>query len=129
MEKLYFTFLQEGSQNPVKKIFEKILLFIMVSFTLINTVAFLVLNSSLVQHAIINYININYLKPKNLNLTLDSLSFSFFSAALNLNEVSIKEINENNNKYNFSVNQISVGFNVPLSYLKRKPVINLHIII
>ena len=107
----------------MKKILEKILLFIIVSFILINTVAFLVLNSSLVQHAIINYININYLKPKNLNLTLDSLSFSFFSAALNLNEVSIKEINENTNKYNFSVNQISLGFNVPLSYLKRKPVI------
>ncbi len=78
----------------------------------------------MIQHAVVNYINLNYLKPQKLNLTLNSLSLSFFSAALNLNEVSIKEINsENNRKFNFSLNQISVAFDVPSSYFHRKPIV------
>lgn len=115
-----------GEDILVVKFLKRVILFIVVSFLLLNTVAFLVLNSPIIQHAVINYINLNYLKPQNLKLSLDSLSVNFFSAAFNLNGVTIAEIkkNENNKQdFNFSLNQISVGFDVPSSYLYRKPIV------
>ncbi len=88
-----------------------------------NIVTFLVLNSPIIQHAIVNYVNENTLKKHNLKLTLNSLSLNFMSAALNLNEVSIKQIIADESNFKLSINQISVGFNVAASYFYRKPVI------
>ena len=108
------------------KFLKRVLFFIVISFLLLNTAAFLVLNSPIIQHAVLNYININYLKSQHLKLKLSSLSVDFFSAAINLNEVSIENLDTNNQfgkKFNLSLNQISVGFNVPMSYFKRRPII------
>ncbi|BBH51828.1 translocation/assembly module TamB domain-containing protein [Fluviispira sanaruensis] len=108
------------------KFFKRIILFIIATFVSMNVAVFFILNSQTVQHAIVEYINVNYFNKQNLDLSLGSLSLSFFTGTLNLNEVYIKEkANENNNsKENFiGLNQLSVSLNLTSSYVKRSFVI------
>ncbi len=108
------------------QILKRIFFFIVLIFIFINTVTFLLLNSPLIQKSIVSYINKNYLNPENLSLSLNSLSLNFFSAALNLNEISITELENNKNNargLHFSVNQLSIGIDIPASYLHRKPIL------
>ena len=108
------------------KFLKRLIIFLIVSFVSLNAVVFFVLNSQIVQHAIVEYININYFNKQKLELGLGSLSLNFLSGSLNLNEVYIKEKDsksEVNNKFNLSLNQLTISFDVFSSYIQRVPVV------
>ncbi|KAB8030676.1 translocation/assembly module TamB domain-containing protein [Fluviispira multicolorata] len=108
------------------KLIKRIILFFIATFVSMNAAVFFILNSQTVQHAIVEYINVNYFNKQNLELSLGSLSLSFLTGTLNLNEVFIKEnkIGQSKNNENLvSMNQLSVSFNMGSSYVLRSLVI------
>lgn len=109
------------------KFFKRFVIFITVSFISLNLVVFFVLNSPTIQHAIIEYINTNYLNKQKLELGLQSLSLNFLNGTLSLNNISIKEmVQKNNSGKNFSlnINKLIISFDIIASYLKQTPVIH-----
>jgi translocation and assembly module TamB len=110
----------------VIKFLKRVLIFFTVSFVSLNVVIFFVLNSQTVQHAIVEYININYFNKQKLELGLGSLSLNLFNGSLNLNEVSIKEKDKKSEVgkvFFLSLNQLTVSFDIISSYIKRSPVL------
>ncbi len=111
------------------KFLKRLVFFAAVTFVALNAVVFFVLNSQTIQHAIVEYINVNYFQKNKLNLSLGSLSLNFLTGSLNLNEVYIKEIKEKKEsdntlkQFNFGLNQLTVSFDVFASYFRRTPVI------
>lgn len=115
--------------NLVIKFLKRLLLFVVVTFVALNALVFFILNSQTIQHAIVEYINVNYLEKSKLKLSLGSLSLNFFSGSLNLNEVYIKEVKRNIEapnqlgNFNFGLNQLTISFDILASYFRRTPVI------
>ncbi|WP_397599733.1 translocation/assembly module TamB domain-containing protein [Silvanigrella sp.] len=108
------------------KFLKRVIIFLIVSFISFNAVVFFVLNSQTVQHAIVEYININYFNKQKLELGLGSLSLNFLSGSLNLNEVYIKEKEKKDDslkEFKLSLNQLTISFDVFSSYIKRMPVV------
>ena len=108
------------------KFLKRIIIFFTVSFVSLNVVIFFVLNSQTVQHAIVEYININYFNKQKLELGLGSLSLNFLNGSLNLNEVSIKEKDKKSELgkiFFLNLNQLTVSFDIISSYVKQSPVI------
>lgn len=111
------------------KFLKRLIFFVVITFIALNAVVFFVLNSQTIQHAIVEYINVNYFQKNKLNLSLGSLSLNFLTGSLNLNEVYIKEIKEKNDsdnkltQFNFGLNQLTISFDVLASYFRRMPVI------
>ncbi|WGL58573.1 hypothetical protein QEJ31_08490 [Pigmentibacter sp. JX0631] len=111
------------------KFLKRLLLFVIVTFIAMNALVFFILNSQTIQHAIVEYINVNYLEKSKLKLSLGSLSLNFFTGSLNLNEVYIKEIknkvdaSKQLGNFNFGLNQLTISFDILASYFRRTPVI------
>ncbi len=105
------------------QIIKRIFLLVVLSFLTLNSILFFVLNSPIIKDKIVDYANKKILSQHGLALTLDSVSFNFFPAALNLNEVLLQEINyKKNADFRLSLNQITVGIDMVSSYFYRKPV-------
>lgn len=105
------------------KFLNRFLLFVIVSFILINSAAFFALNSPIIQNAILSYVNTNYLGPQKLRLNVNSFNLNPFTGALNLNEIDVTETSVSKDPFHFKLSQISVVFNLTSSYVTRKPVI------
>lgn len=109
------------------KFFKRIIIFFTVFFISLNIVVFFVLNSQTVQHAIVEYININYFNRQKLELKLGSLSLNLFNGSLSLNEVAIKEKDKKSEVgkvFFLSLNQLTISFDIISSYVKRTFVVH-----
>ena len=108
------------------KFIKRMLIFLVVSFFSINIVIFFILNSQIIQHTIVQYLNENYFKNQKLELKLGSLNVNFFDSSLNINDVLIIDKSNNlpTNESFIKIDKISVYFDILSSYMNRVPVIN-----
>lgn len=108
------------------KFIKRMLIFLVVSFFCINIVIFFILNSQIIQHTIVQYLNENYFKNQKLELKLGSLNVNFFDSSLNINDVLIIDKSNNlpTNESFVKLDKISIYFDILSSYMNRIPVIN-----
>ena len=71
------------------KILRRLVFLLLLSFLMLNTLTYVILNSARVQRSIVGYLNTNYLAEHQLRLKLGSLSLNFLTSALNLNDVKL----------------------------------------